>query len=38
MRPPKHAWPGTDGSGGILMFSQQMAEMVSPLAYESYRA
>jgi hypothetical protein len=37
MRIPKHKWPDTDGSRGILMFSQQMSEMLNPTSYESYR-
>jgi hypothetical protein len=38
MRLPKHTWPDDDASRGILMFAQQMSEMLSPTSYESYRA
>jgi hypothetical protein len=38
MRLPKHTWPDNDASRGILMFAQQMSEMLSPTSYESYRA
>jgi len=37
MRVPKFDWPDTDASRGILIFSQQMSEMLNPATYESYR-
>ncbi len=37
MRPPKNKWPNTDGSRGILLFGQLMAEMLNPATFESFR-
>jgi hypothetical protein len=37
LRVPKFNWPDTEASRGILIFSQQMSEMLNPLTYESYR-
>jgi hypothetical protein len=37
VRPPKFAWPDTEGSRGILMFAQQMSEMLTPNTFESFR-
>jgi hypothetical protein len=37
LRIPKYRWPDTDASRGILIFSQQMSEMLNALTYESYR-
>lgn len=37
MRPPKHNWPNTNAGHGVLMLAQQMAEMLAPQTFESYR-
>ncbi|WP_217709917.1 TM1812 family CRISPR-associated protein [Paraburkholderia youngii] len=37
MRPPKHVWPETDGSRGILIFAQLMREMLTATTFESFR-
>ncbi|NSZ06212.1 hypothetical protein G6M14_07555 [Agrobacterium tumefaciens] len=37
MRLPKHEWPNTDGSRGILLFAQLMSEMLTPTTFESFR-
>ncbi|WP_423378895.1 hypothetical protein [Burkholderia sp. LMG 32019] len=37
MRPPKHVWPDTDGSRGILIFAQLMREMLTATTFESFR-
>lgn len=37
MRPPKNAWPDTNGSRGVLMFAQLMNDMLSPSTFESFR-
>ncbi|WEZ84985.1 hypothetical protein P6U16_10975 [Rhizobium sp. 32-5/1] len=37
VRLPKHEWPNTDGSRGILLFAQLMSEMLTPTTFESFR-
>jgi hypothetical protein len=37
MRPPKQPWPDTPGARGLLLFAQLMREMLSPVAFESFR-
>jgi hypothetical protein len=37
VRVPRFSWPDTDASRGILIFCQQMSEMLNALTYESYR-
>ena len=38
MRPQINSWPNTNGSRGVLMFAQQMKEMLTPTTFESFRA
>jgi hypothetical protein len=37
MRHPRYSWPGSDAARGVLMLAQQIAEMLSPQSFESYR-
>lgn len=37
MRHPRYSWPTSDAARGVLMLAQQVAEMLSPQSFESYR-
>lgn len=37
MRHPRYSWPSSDAARGVLMLAQQIAEMLNPQSFESYR-